>query len=398
MQLTARQIESKRHAAISRPPWRIGKLLEYGQSYWLDNLTRQMIEDGELRRRVDQESLRGVTSNPDIFNRSIARGVEYDDQIAKANTVTRSTESIYTELVIADVRNACDILRPAYDESQGLDGFVSLEVSPRLAHSSAASIIEAQSLAMAVGRPNLFIKIPGTVEGISAIEELLFQGVNINITLLFSTARYESVAEAYLRALERRVRAGKPVNNVTSVASFFLSRVDVLVDELLGRFLDQSAIPRNALRAERLLGKVAVANAKLAYLSFQHLLDSVRWKDLERDGARPQRLLWASTGAKNPRYNDLMYVEPLIGMHTINTMPDKTIYAFNDHGRLADTIHQDTAQARQVLDEIDGLGIDFAHVAKQLEDQGIRKFVDAFDASLAMIDAKRSRVASSKGG
>jgi transaldolase len=367
---------------------RIMQLIEYGQSYWLDNLTRQMIEDGELQRRVAQEGLRGMTSNPDIFHRSIAHGPEYDDQIVSLSAITRDMERIYAKLTISDVRDACDILRPVYDKSKGLDGFVSLEVSPRLSHDSATSIIEAQSLAAAVERPNLFIKIPGTVEGVSAIEELLFQGVNINITLLFSTMRYRSVAEAHLRALERRVRAGKPVNNVASVASFFLSRVDVLVDELLSAAFVRSKISETDPAAKRLLGKAAIANAKLAYLDFQRILASERWKALERDGARPQRLLWASTSTKNPRYADLMYVEPLIGIHTVNTMPDKTIDAFNDHGRLADTVGQDLEQAEQVMREIDALGIDFSLIAKQLEDEGIRKFNDAYDASLAAIEAK----------
>jgi transaldolase len=373
------------------------RLAEYGQSYWLDNLTRQMIEDGELRRRVTQEGLHGVTSNPDIFYRSITHGMEYDDQIVRTDTATQDTKAVYAELVIADIRNACDILRPAYDKSYGLDGFVSLEVSPRLAHDSAASVVEARWLAAAVERPNLFIKIPGTAEGVSAIEELLFLGININITLLFSVARYESVSEAYLRALERRARAGKPVDNVASVASFFLSRVDVLVDELLTSSFDRAAISNSTAGAECLFGKAAVANAKLAYLSFQHLLANERWKELERDGAKPQRLLWASTSTKNPRYSDLMYVEPLIGIHTINTMTDKTINAFNDHGELGDTIGRDLAQSRSVMDEIGRLGIDFSLIAKQLEDEGIRKFNDAFDASLTAIEAKRSQCASPKG-
>lgn len=372
----------------------IMQLIEYGQSYWLDNLTRQMIEDGELQRRVAQEGLRGMTSNPDIFHRSIAHGSEYDDQIVSASAVNRDAERIYAELTISDVRNACDIFCPLYDKSKGIDGFVSLEVSPRLSHDSAASIMEAQSLVAAVERPNLFIKIPGTAEGVSAIEELLFQGVNINITLLFSTMRYRSVAEAHLRALERRVRAGKPVNNVASVASFFLSRVDVLVDELLSAAFAKSKISDTDPTAKRLLGKAAVTNAKLAYLDFQRILASERWKKLERDGARPQRLLWASTSTKNPRYSDLMCVEPLIGINTVNTMPDKTIRAFNDHGRLADTVGQDVEQARLVMGEMGemgALGIDFPLVARQLEDEGIRKFNDAYGASLAAIEAKHPR-------
>jgi transaldolase len=377
---------------------RIMQLIEYGQSYWLDNLTRQMIKDGELQRRVAQEGLRGMTSNPDIFHRSIAHGPEYDDQIVSVSAVTRDAERIYAELTISDVRNACDIFRPVYDKSKGIDGFVSLEVSPRLAHDSAASIIEAQSLVAAVERPNLFIKIPGTAEGVSAIEELLFQGVNVNITLLFSRMRYRSVAEAHLRALERRVKAGKSVNDVASVASFFLSRVDVLVDELLTPVFARSALSNTNPGVGDLFGKAAVANAKLAYLEFRRILANERWKKLERDGARPQRLLWASTSTKNPRYSDLMYVEPLIGMHTINTMPDKTIRAFNDHGRLADTVGQDVEQARQVLNEIDALGIDFSLVARQLEDEGIRKFIDAYDASLAAIEAKHPRFSVVTGG
>src|SRR5262245_51408954 len=265
---------------------RIARLLAHGQSSWMDDLTRQMIVDGELRRRID-EGVRGITSNPSIFAKSLDEGEHYEGDIARGVADGWSATQIYEELVTTDARNACDLMRPVYDSANGADGFVSLEVSPYLARHTQGSVAEARKFWTRVDRPNLFIKIPGTAEGAPAIEQCLFEGININITLLFSIANYEAVAEAYVRALERRLDAGLPIDRIASVASFFLSRIDVLVDELLGH--------RPGADAERLKGKTAVANAKLAYQSFKHLLASDRWKRLAGMGAMPQRMLWAST-------------------------------------------------------------------------------------------------------
>ena len=260
------------------------ELITYGQSYWLDNLTRTMIKNGALQKRVEAQGLRGVTSNPAIFNKAISSSKDYDEQIAHLVRQDRSIEDIYEQLVVTDVRDACDILRPVYDASRGGDGFVSLEVSPYLAHDTAGTMQEARRLFQAVNRPNAFIKIPGTPAGVPAIEEMLYEGINVNITLLFSIQSYEAVAQAYIKAMERRVAEGKPVQNVASVASFFLSRIDVLVDQLLGHRIQAAVTPGRAPRPEQLLGKVAVANAKLAYQSFQRLFAGERWQALAGRG------------------------------------------------------------------------------------------------------------------
>ena len=291
-----------------------------------------------------------------------------------------------------DVRNACDILRPVYEQTRGVDGFVSLEVSPHLAHDTQASIEEARRLWKRVDRPNLFIKIPGTAAGVPAVEQLLFEGININITLLFSIASYEAVAEAYMRAFERRSTAGQPLDTIASVASFFLSRIDVLVDELLRQRIVPGRAPSGDANPRDLLGNAAIANAKLAYQSFKCILESDRWKELAEKGARVQRMLWASTSTKNPAYHDLMYVEPLIGPLTINTMPAKTIAAFRDHGKVQDTIGQGVPEARRVMEQLAQIGVRFNLVTAQLENEGIQKFIVPFDSLLKQLAARRDRV------
>lgn len=354
------------------------ELARYGQSYWIDDLNRAMIRGGELQRRVTEEGLTGVTTNPAIFNEALSKSGDYDSQIRQL--ASQPANSIYEALVVTDVRDACDILRPVYDRTEGRDGFVSLEVSPNLARNIQGSIEEARRYWQAVSRPNLFIKIPGTVEGVTAVEALLFAGININITLLFSVQRYHEVALAYVSALERRKLENAPLSTVASVASFFLSRIDTLVDEQL-----QRKIASGRPEAQRLLGKCAIANAKLAYQRFKELSSSGRWRFVERAGARPQRLLWASTSTKNPSYDDLMYVEPLIGPHTINTMTPKTIAAFADHGKPSASLEHGLDEAKRVMSDLQAVGIDLQQVTRQLLDEGIQKFVQAFNDILQTI-------------
>jgi transketolase len=363
------------------------KLQQHGQSYWLDNLTRAMLTDGKLQQRVSERGLRGVTSNPAIFQKAIAGSHDYDAQIEQLVEAGCDTREVYEALVTADVRDACDVLRPVHEATDGLDGYVSLEVSPHLAHDARASTEEARRLHNRVDRPNLFIKIPGTTEGLAAIEELLFEGIPVNITLLFSIERYEAVAEAYMRALERRLAAGRSLREIASVASFFLSRIDVLVDRLLMHRINPLAEGAAERAAKRLLGRAAVANARLAYQRFQRIVGSERWRSLAAQGARVQRMLWASTSTKNPAYSDVMYVEPLIGPDTVNTMPEKTIAAFQDHGEVRATLEQERGAAQQVMDELEALGIDFHRVTGQLLDEGIQKFIDPYDILLDTLES-----------
>ncbi|MGD8495783.1 MAG: transaldolase, partial [Gemmatimonadales bacterium] len=371
------------------------ELLEHGQSYWLDNLSREMIRSGELRRRVEEEGLRGVTSNPAIFHKAISRGDAYDDEIASMAAEGLPVPEMYERLVVADIRDACDTLRPVFDESVGADGFVSLEVSPRLIHDTEGSIEEGRRLWNAVDRPNLMIKIPGTPAGVPAIEELLYSGVNVNVTLLFDVPAYDEVARAHLRALRRRYDDGRPVSDVASVASFFLSRIDVLVDQLLGHRIDADLTPAGPAR---LLGKAAIASARFAYRSFERHYSGDEWDELAGAGARVQRLLWASTSTKNPLYDSVRYVEPLIGPHTVNTMPEVTIEAFAAHGTVeADTIRDGYDDAVRTFEDLDRTGIDMVAVAAQLVNEGAEKFIGPFDRLLAGL-ARRRRELRGEGG
>jgi transaldolase len=368
------------------------QLLEYGQSYWLDNLTREMIRNGELARRVSEEGLRGVTSNPALFHKAISKGRDYDDQIERLVRQGLPVAAIYEHLVVSDIQDACDILRPVYEESARRDGYVSLEVSPYLAHDTEESFEEARRLHRLVDRPNVFIKIPGTRAGFAAIEEALFEGININITLLFSIAHYKAVAEAYVRALERRAEAGRALDDVASVASFFLSRIDVLVDRFLAHRIRPSMTEGTRPRPEQLLGKAAIANAKLAYQHLERILRSDRWKRLEERGARVQRLLWASTSTKDPLYDEIRYVAPLIGPHTVNTMPPATIRAFDARGVVAHTVERDLNEARQVMEQLAAVGVDFDSVTWQLENEGIQKFREPFDELMATLAERRQSI------
>lgn len=362
-------------------------LHEYGQSYWLDNLSRKMIESGELKDRITNHGLRGMTSNPKIFDNAISKSDAYDIQIKQLSGKKGSAKEIFEELAVKDVQDACDLFRPVFEESDGVDGFVSLEVSPYLARHTEETKQEARRLFKKVNRPNCYIKIPGTGEGLQAIEDMLYEGVNVNITLLFSIMRYEEVTHAYIHALERRVKEGKDITGIRSVASFFLSRIDVLVDQLLQHRMLPPAYGKSFPKAENLLGTIGIASARVAYQSFNRIFGEDRWKKLVALGAKVQRPLWASTSTKNPKYSDVMYVEPLIGPDTVNTMPEETIAAFADHGNVEeDTVEKKVHESRIQLDQLAEVGIDLEYITQQLEDEGIQKFIDPFDALIKTIE------------
>ncbi len=361
------------------------ELLNYGQSYWLDNLTRGKITSGELKKRVEEQGLRGITSNPSIFSKAITGGSDYDDQIAKLVKEDKSPTQIYDALTIKDVKDACDILFPVYEKSGGTDGFVSLEVQPYLARDTEGTIKEARRLYSAVGKKNCLIKIPGTKEGVPAIEQMLYEGVNINITLLFSIESYEAVAQAYINAITRRVAEGKPINHIISVASVFISRIDVLTDQLL----DQQNTPHDS----QLKGEAGIATARLCYQRFKEIFSGEKWQNLAQKGAHVQRLLWASTSNKDPNGSDLRYVEPLIGENTINTLPDKTITAFADHGVLKrNAIEENLDQANALFGKLKKAGVDISSVTQQLEAEGIQKFKEAFDKLINNLADKKLKM------
>ncbi len=375
------------------------KLLEFGQSYWLDNLTRGKIKGGELKKRVTQQGLRGITSNPSIFNKAITSSNDYDAQIKQSVNQKKGVHEIYEALTVKDVQDACDVLRPVFDESEGVDGFVSLEVSPYLAHDEEGTKMEARKLYAEVNRPNCLIKIPGTDEGIKAIEEVLYEGISINVTLLFSISSYEAVANAYINALERRVNEGKSIKEIRSVASFFLSRIDVLTDQLLGHLIIPGDSADNTLKPEDLLGKAGIASAKLAYQSYKKIFSGERWNKLVEMGAKVQRPLWASTSTKDPMYSDVKYVETLIGPDTVNTLPDETIDAFADHGKLeANTIEKDIDQSYKLFDDLKKLGVDIDFVTRQLVNEGIQKFIDPYDNLMKTLAQKRNEILGEKLG
>ena len=367
------------------------QLLTYGQSYWLDNLTRHMIAGGELKEWIRDHGLRGITANPTTFREALTSR-DYDRHIESLTQEGRSTKEIYEALLIHDVQQACDLFSDVYRETGGLDGYVSLEVSPHLAHDTEATMDEARRYVERVNRPNLYIKVPATDAGIPAIEQLLFEGVAVNITLLFSIPSYQAVIEAYISALERRVTSRQPLETVVSVASFFVSRIDVLVDQLLQRRIPLGNGGRQSSAAQ-LQGRAAIANAKLAYRTFRQAFGSDRWARLAVKGARVQRPLWASTGTKNPAYRDVMYVESLVGRDTVNTMPETTLRAFADHGRVvSDAVEAELEQAELVMFQLEKTGINFNCVTWQLEHEGGQKFVDAYDAAIAALDKKRSHL------
>jgi transaldolase len=370
-------------AAPGSRRWAMVALEELGQSVWLDYLRRGMTRSGELEGLI-RDGLRGMTSNPTIFEHAIAGSADYDDVLSNQSLSPKTDGELFEILAIQDAREAADLFRPVYDRTDGADGFVSLEVSPAVARDTEGSIAEARRLWQAVDRPNVMIKIPGMREGWPAIERCLREGININITLLFSVEHYRAVSEAYLRALEARVRDGQPVDRLASAASFFVSRVDTEVD----RRIETAGGSLLALR-----GRVAIANARLAYAAFVETIESARWRALASRGARVQRPLWASTGTKNPAYSDVLYLESLIGSDTVTTVPPNTLRLFEEHGTVRPTLSDDPGDAPEVMEALAAGGIDFADVNRVLEEEGIEKFTRSLDKVLGVIREKRSTLA-----
>ena len=366
------------------------KLQTFGQSIWIDFIRRGMISCGELQRLIEEDGISGATSNPSIFEKAITGSHDYDEAIHALVLEGKSAEEIYRSVTVQDIQWVADLLRPPYDRTDGRDGFVSLEVSPHLAYDTSGTIDEARLLWSLVQRPNLMIKVPATREGLPAIQQLASEGINVNITLLFGLPRYKEVANAYIAGLESLASKGGNLKQVASVASFFLSRIDVLLDPIL-----ESKMRAGGLQAEiatRLRGQVAVASAKVAYQLYEEIFSSNRFRKLAERGARTQRLLWASTSTKNPAYRDTKYIEPLIGPNTINTLPVDTLAAYRDHGQPELTLDQDVSRAYHVLGDLSFAGIDIDTTTQQLEEQGVQNFVSALDRLLVALQEKQSTV------
>nr|WKN39499.1 transaldolase [Tunicatimonas sp. TK19036] len=364
------------------------KILKLGQSVWLDNLSRQIINSGELKSLITDKGVRGLTSNPAIFQKAISGSDAYESDIEKFTNEGLERKAIYERLAVADIQRAADLFRPVYDSSNGEDGYVSLEVQPALVYDTEGTIEEARRLWSSVDRPNVMIKVPGTKEGLPAITQLLGEGININVTLLFNVDRYRDVTTAYLDGLQLCLDNGGSIKNIASVASFFLSRIDVMVDPMLKDIIQNK--PDQAEKAKSVLGETAIANAKDAYKVFQEVFSSERFQKLEKEGARKQRVLWASTGNKNPDYEDLRYVHPLIGPDTVNTMPDQTLEILLEKGEEPkNTVADGMDHASKVLATLDELGIDIKKVTDDLEKEGVDKFEKPFDQLLDTIEEQR---------
>jgi transaldolase/glucose-6-phosphate isomerase len=369
------------------------ELSRLGQSIWYDNIERKLITSGELKRLIDEDDLRGVTSNPAIFEKAISSSELYSDQLSRLAEEGKSPLEIYEELAITDVQSAADVLREVYDRTEGGDGFVSLECSPKLANDTEATIQEARRLWKRLDRPNVMIKIPGTPAGMPAIEQCTFEGININITLLFSLEAYDQTIEAYLRGLERRVDGGKPLASIASVASFFVSRIDTAVDKQLQSLVDKTTDEAKRKTLQSLMGRIATANAKLAYQKFKAVFDGPRFAKLAEKGARVQRPLWASTSTKNPDYSDVYYVESLIGPRTIDTLPPATLVAFRDHGVAKVTIEDNLDEERAKLAALEAAGISLDQATRQVLEDGVRLFVEPFEKLLTTIQSRRQQIA-----
>jgi transaldolase/transaldolase/glucose-6-phosphate isomerase len=356
------------------------KVLKYGQSIWIDFLDRKIMDSGELKRMIDEDGIRGLTSNPAIFEKAISNSSLYDDDIALLSQKETRDEEIFFGLAVKDIKRAADIFSPLYEKTFGGDGFVSLEVSPHLARDTEKTIQQARELWKAVDRENVMIKIPGTAEGLPAIRTCISEGINVNVTLLFGLPRYKEVTDAYLSGLEDRLNAGQPIDRVASVASFFLSRIDVMVDPML--------VEKGL---SKLKGEVAIASAKMAYGIYKEIFNSERFKKLEAKGAKRQRVLWASTSSKDPSFSDVKYVEALIGKETINTLPMETLDAFRDHGKVENTLEDDLDKATRVLQQLEENGINIDTITQTLEYEGIEKFNEPYDKLLDGIEKQKKK-------
>jgi transaldolase/glucose-6-phosphate isomerase len=362
-------------------------LLKYGQSVWLDYIRRDLLTSGELKRLIEEDGLRGMTSNPAIFEKAIADSQEYAGILQSLRSRTDlDAKARYEIIAIRDIQDAADFLRPVYDDSKLRDGYVSLEVSPYLARDTQGTLAEARRLWKTVSRENVMIKVPGTAEGIPAFQQLISEGININVTLLFSREVYKRVAEAYIAGLERLAASGGDVSRIASVASFFISRIDNSVDAIVGERLKASKDPLEQEQLNSLLGKVAIANGKQTYVSYQQIFSGDRWKALAAKGAQTQRVLWASTSTKNPKYRDVMYVEELIGPDTVNTIPPATLDAFRDHGRPRPSLTEDVESANRAMETVARLGISMKEVTDKLTDDGVRLFAEAFNKLLDAVE------------
>ncbi len=365
------------------------ELQQVGQSPWVDSFKRGWLTSGELQRMIREDGARGVTVNPTIFEKAISGSTDYDDAIRELVAQGKDSQQVYEALMVQDIGMAADLFREVYDSADRSDGFVSIELPPSLSYDTAGTIKEAHRFRSMIDRENIMVKVPGTAEGVPAVEELTYDGINVNITLLFSIEDYENVAYAYIRGLERRLRDGKPLNSLASVASFFVSRIDSAVDQQLEKMISTETDPDRRSELDSLTGKSAIANAKIAYQRFKAIFSEQRFKDLEQKGARVQKVLWASTSTKSPKYPDLYYVENLIGPQTVDTMPPDTIAAFKDHGRVRLTIEENLDEANSVLRRLGDVGIDFADVTHKLQVEGVDKFQASVDQMMAVLAAKR---------
>lgn len=359
------------------------ELEAFGQSIWLDYISRDLITSGKLKKLIQQDGLSGMTSNPSLFEKAITETHGYDNDIKKMMREGKDVNTIYENLTIQDVQTVADIFRDLYEQKEGQDGYVSLEVNPHLAHDTEGTIKEARYLWKSLARPNVFIKVPATKEGLGAIKQLTSDGINVNVTLLFGLPRYKEVAKAYLDGIEERLANKLPVKNIFSVASFFLSRIDVLVDPILQKKMAEKN--EQATLAKQILGQSAIASAKIAYSIYEELFKGPNFKSFAEKGANVQRLLWASTSTKNPDYSDIKYVEPLIGPETVNTLPLETLEAYREHGHPENRIKQDINAAKNTFATLENLDIDIAKMTQQLEDEGVAKFSEAYDKLIATL-------------
>ncbi|WP_310424962.1 transaldolase [Chamaesiphon sp. VAR_48_metabat_135_sub] len=363
---------------------------EYGQSIWMDNLSRDLLESGELAKLITTRGVLGITSNPAIFEKAIVGNAIYDTEIVAGIKAGKSLNDIYESLIFTDIRHACDVLLPVYEQTKGIDGYVSIEVPPTIATDTASTISEARRYHAAINRPNVMIKIPGTPEGLPAAEQMISEGISINVTLLFSVASYVESAWAYIRGLETRAAKGEDISNISSVASFFLSRIDTNIDGKLDHFIKQTTDPGKIEKIAALKGKIAIANAKVAYQEYKKIIATERWQELAVNGARVQRLLWASTGTKDPSYSDVMYVDGLVGNDTVNTLPPSTIEACADHCDPASRIESGVDEAYRLVASLkdSDVNIDLDAVMDELLIDGIDKFVKPFDSLMKSLDGK----------